>query len=96
MSATAFSAQIPLFTAPVAWREIDGEAVIVECDAGEVTMLDPVGTSMWKLVDGKRTVDDIVQGVTEQFEADPAQVEVDCQAIFKDLERFGVLKYKEL
>ncbi len=43
----------PAYSAQVATRIIDGAAVVILADAGEVNVINPVGTRVWELIDGK-------------------------------------------
>lgn len=51
----------------VAARLVDGTAVIVLADAGEVTVLNPVGSRIWELIDGTRSGNDIVQQIVSEY-----------------------------
>jgi hypothetical protein len=55
----------------VAATVVDGQAVIVMADAGQVTVLNDVGTRIWQLSDGKRNVDEIVQTIVAEYEVTP-------------------------
>lgn len=53
---------------------------------GEVTILNPVGMTVWLLCDGQNTRDDIVHAVQAAYpEVDPAQVERDVGAFLAKL-----------
>jgi len=52
----------------VAARVVDGSAVIVLADAGEVNVLNPVGTRIWELCDGSRSVRQIAEAIAAEFE----------------------------
>jgi hypothetical protein len=55
----------------VAASVVDGQAVIVMADSGQVTVLNEVGTRVWQLIDGKRSVDQIVQAIVAEYEVTP-------------------------
>jgi hypothetical protein len=52
----------------VAARIVDGEAVVVLADAGQVNVLNPVGTRIWELADGTRSVGQIANAIVAEYE----------------------------
>ncbi len=54
----------------LASRIVDGEAVLVDPDRNVVRMLNTVGSRIWELADGTRTVDEIAEALTEEFEVE--------------------------
>lgn len=71
----------PVPHAQVAARVVDGEAIIVLADAGEVNVLNPVGTRIWELIDGTRSVQQIVNKIETEYN-------VTAQAARQDVEEF--------
>jgi hypothetical protein len=69
----------------VAARIVDGAAVIVLADTGEVTLLNPVGTRVWELCDGSRTAGEIVEMITTEFEVAPEQALQDVENFLEEL-----------
>lgn len=56
-------------------RVFSGEAVIITPAENKVRMLNPVGSRIWELADGTRTVVDIVTALTTEFDVDPARAQ---------------------
>jgi Coenzyme PQQ synthesis protein D (PqqD) len=54
-----------------AWRVIEGEAVILSLDSKVFRGLNAVGSRVWELIDGRRSVDEIVARVVAEFEVTP-------------------------
>lgn len=54
----------------VPWRIVEGEALLVDVDKGEVIHLNPVGAEIWNLIEGKKSVSDIVVHIYNTFEVD--------------------------
>jgi hypothetical protein len=52
---------------------VDGEAVLVDPDRNVVRMLNTVGSRIWELADGTRTVDEIAEALTEEFEVEVSE-----------------------
>ena len=71
--------------ASVLWRELDGEAILLDPQAGCSYNLNPVGTLIWKLLDGQHSVEDIVAAICETFEVEPEQASQDVQRLLDEL-----------
>jgi hypothetical protein len=69
----------------VAARVVDGSAVIVLADTGEVTVLNPVGTRVWELCDGSRSAREIARMITAEFEVTPEQALQDVENFLGEL-----------
>jgi hypothetical protein len=68
----------------VAFRVIDGQAVIVVPATQSMHTLNEVGTFIWQKCEG-RTADEVVAAVVEEFEVDDATARADLDAFAKDL-----------
>jgi hypothetical protein len=75
----------------VAARTVDGSAVIVLADSGEVSVLNPLGTRVWELIDGLRTVGDITTMIESEYEVSPEQAREDVAAFLKTLIEAGAI-----
>ena len=86
--------QYPTPHSQVAGRVIDGEAVLVLADSGQVQVLNEVGARIWELADGTRSLAEIVDVVTSEFEVDAADATADVLAFVERLvaERIVVLR----
>lgn len=60
----------PFRHSQVAWRIFSGEAVIITPAENRVRMLNLVGSRIWELADGTRTVGDIVEVLTTEYDVD--------------------------
>jgi hypothetical protein len=69
----------------VAAQIVDDETVIVLADAGEVVVLEAVGTRVWELIKGLRTVQQIVDAITDEFEVSPQEAQESVQAFLETL-----------
>lgn len=61
------SAQVPELHAQVATRVVDGQAIIVLADSGEVTVLNETGTHIWEWIDGKHSVAEIAACLSTRY-----------------------------
>ncbi len=69
----------------VAWRIIGDEAVLLSAEDSSVHSLDPVGTRIWELCDGEKTVSEIVDQVVSEFEVDRETAEKDVVEFIDEL-----------
>lgn len=69
----------------VASRIVDGEALIVLADSGEVTVLNEVGSRIWKLADGSRSVAEIIETIAAEYDTTPQQAQQDVESFVREL-----------
>ena len=69
----------------VLWRELDGEAILLDPQAGCSYNLNTVGTLVWKLLDGQHSREDIVAAICEAYEVEAELAGQDVQRLFDDL-----------
>lgn len=75
----------------IAWRTIDGEALVVNPKDSLIYPLNDVGTRIWELFDGKRRVSDIASIICEEFEADAKAMQDDVMNFIEDLSKAGLV-----
>ncbi len=51
------------------WRKMEGTAVLFNPDSNETYMLNQTAAAIWELCDGKHSVEDIVNAITEGFKS---------------------------
>jgi hypothetical protein len=68
----------------VAFRVLDGRAVIVVPGTQEMHTLNEVGTFVWQDCEGL-TVDQTVAAIVAQFEVDESEARADLDAFVRDL-----------
>jgi hypothetical protein len=66
-------------------RTVEGEAVIVLPESGQVAVLNEVGTQVWELADGQHSVEEIVASVVEAYDVSPDQAREDVDAFVQEL-----------
>ena len=74
-----------------AWREADGEAVVVLPDKGQFKVLNEVGARVWALADGTRSVSQIAQAICAEYEVTPDIALRDVRAFIEALVNKGAL-----
>ncbi|KPK40700.1 MAG: hypothetical protein AMJ78_06935 [Omnitrophica WOR_2 bacterium SM23_29] len=75
----------------IAWRIIDGEALVVSPKSSLIYPLNEVATRIWELLDGKRTVFDISSIICDEFEGDTAVIQKDVVDFIQDLLKGGLI-----
>ena len=76
---------IPVKAPHTASRLIAGEAVILSLDTKVLRGLNPVGSRVWDLIDGARTVDDIVDVIVGEFDVARAVAAEDVRTFIQQL-----------
>ena len=79
----------------VAWRVLDGAAVLVAPASPAIQTLNEVGTLIWQLADG-RPLPEIVDAVVNEFEVERTQASADVERFVRDLGDRGLLVAGEL
>jgi hypothetical protein len=77
-------------------REVAGETIVVPIRAGvgdldSIYTLNDVGATIWNLIDGTRTADDIALAVVEAFEVEPEQARRDVEEFLAQLTEAGMI-----
>ncbi len=66
-------------------EEFDDWAVLFDPDTGNAYGLNPTGVFVWKRLDGRHTVDDLVRDIRKAYDGVPEQVRDEVAAIVDDL-----------
>ena len=82
---------IPAKAPATASRLITGEAVILSLDTKVLRGLNAVGSRVWELIDGQRTVDDIVDVIVAEFEVSRIAAAADLDAFMRQLVDKGLV-----
>jgi len=75
----------PAKAATTASRLIAGEAVILSLDTKVLRGLNAVGSRVWDLIDGRRTLDDIVDAIVGEFDVERPQAARDVETFLRQL-----------
>jgi hypothetical protein len=81
-------------TAPehVMFRELDGEAVLLNLHNEMYYGLDEVGTRMWTLLTTSESVQAAMDKLLEEFDVAPETLEQDLAKMIKELQANGLLE----
>lgn len=69
------------------WKMIEGNAILIDQDEGELMRLSEVGTEIWNSIDGKRTIDQIIEHICNIFEVNRNVAKRDTLRFIKKLIR---------
>jgi hypothetical protein len=67
------------------FRELAGEAVLLQLEAGMYFGLDPVGTRLWQLMAERGRLREVFEAAREEFDVEPATLERDLLALVEQL-----------
>jgi Coenzyme PQQ synthesis protein D (PqqD) len=82
---------IPAKTSTTASRLIAGEAVILSLDTKVLRGLNAVGSRVWDLIDGRRSVEDIVDVIVAEFDVAKPEAAADVGAFLRELVDKGLV-----
>jgi hypothetical protein len=75
----------------IPWRLIEEEAILIDREEGEVVRLNPVGAEIWSAIDGKHTVDEIVDRICGTFDVSPRKANRDVHRFINQLLRHELI-----
>ncbi|HZN04942.1 MAG TPA: PqqD family protein [Candidatus Polarisedimenticolia bacterium] len=74
-----------------AFRTYDGQATIVLPSRAQVSVLNEVGSAVWERIDGRRTLQEILDGILEEFDITRDQALGDLETFVADLRAQGMV-----
>ena len=75
----------------LAWREIDGEAVIISPEDSHVHELNETASLIWTNADGKHSVDEIAGVIAARYEVELLEAKADVDELIGVLSAKGLL-----
>jgi len=79
----------------VLFRELDGEAVLLDLEREQYFGLNELGTRVWKALHAGSEVAAIVTGIAEEFDIEPEQVRSDVEELIEDLKSAQLIEVRE-
>ncbi len=76
-------------------RVFSGEAVVISPAENMVRMFNPVGSRIWELADGQRTVEEIAQQLTAEYAVELPAARVEVGEFVDALVAKGLLTFAE-
>jgi len=75
-------------------EEFDDWAILFDPDTGNAFGLNPVGVFLWKLLDGKHSIPDILARMKESVEDVPPEAQEDLETWVQELVNRGLAGYE--
>ena len=72
-------------------REIASDTFVMDVERSELHDLNAVGGRIWELIDGRRSVAEIVDALTAEFEVDRSRAENEVSAYLDILREKGLI-----
>jgi len=76
----------------VRFRRLFDEAVLIHQEKAEALVLNDTAISFLEACDGKRTVDEIIAGMVEEFEVSAQELEADLGPFIDQLADEGIIE----
>lgn len=74
------------------FKEVKGEAFLLNAKTGDYYGLNAVGCDFLKLVDGKRTMEEIERELLGMYDVEPCQLSADISELAADMCDNGILR----
>lgn len=75
--------------------EIDNEVVMMSLQAGQYFGLDPIGARIWQLLSAERSVTDLCEQLSAEYDVTPEQCEKDVLAFVDEMLANAILTVRE-
>jgi hypothetical protein len=75
----------------VIYRDLDGEAVLLDLASGRYFGLNAVATRVWVQLHEGTAVDTVIAAIAEEFDGDPDEIARDVAALLEELVSRGLL-----
>ncbi|MDX1665490.1 MAG: PqqD family protein [Candidatus Promineifilaceae bacterium] len=85
---------IPVAAEEIIWRVVDDGAVLISPEAGEVRVLNPVGTKIWQLVDGARSTKEIAAELVATYDISSEQAASDVLHFLDQLAKRDLIVWR--
>ncbi|MGM0652836.1 MAG: PqqD family protein [Bacillota bacterium] len=85
--------KIPVRNEDIVWRNLEGEAVLLNPHSGKYYGLNEVGCSFWEKVDGKSSLESIVELLLEEYDVDRGTLEQDLEELVQELEKREIISF---
>ncbi len=69
----------------IAWRAVEGQAILIDTREGMMRQLSPVATLVWDALEEERTVEEIAARVAERFDVTVERARADVESFLPTL-----------
>ncbi len=86
---------IPLPNSDIVLREeFDDWAILFNPDTANAVGINPVGVATWKLLDGSRSVKQIIETVHNEFDETPESIDQEILGFIDQLTEYGFIGHE--
>ncbi len=72
--------------------DLAGESVILNLKSGVYYGLDPLGATVWGLIQKPKSLSEVRDAVLQEYEVEPERCERDLMALFQELAEEGLVE----
>jgi len=66
-------------------REIGDETILISGDGKKMHTFDAVGSSIWKNIDGKNSIERLIDNICDEYDVERSVAEKDLQSFINDV-----------
>lgn len=85
----------PIHDPSTASRVFSGEAVVISPAENTVRMFNTIGSRIWELADGSRTIDEIAAVLVQEYDVTPGTAAESVERFIEELAGKGLLAFVE-
>jgi len=85
--------RIPIRSKEIIWRNLEGEAVLLNPQTGKYFGINEVGCSFWEKVDGKKSIADIIDLLLNEYDVERKTLENDINELVAAMEKQNIVIY---
>ena len=86
-----FETSIPKVATNVVAKNVDENIVLVTPRQGKVRVLNGVGSVVWSLIDGRRSLHDICDSLMGEFKVDREVASADLHTFITEMNQYGLV-----
>jgi len=79
----------------VAAKVMDGEAILINLSNGIYYSMDKVGGLIWEMIEGRQSLEKIVEGVVSRYDGSAERVRADVERIVAELVQENLVKVSD-
>lgn len=84
---------VPKRNESIPWREFGAEGILLDPGSGDYFRVNEMGLTIWKHVDGRKTIEEIVEELAAHFDADDDELTKDTAEFIEDLFHKGLISF---
>ncbi len=85
--------RIPIRNEEIVWRNLEGEAVLLNPNSGKYYGLNEVGCSFWEKVNGTNSLESIINLLLEEYDVERETLEQDIIELATNMEERKIISF---